>query len=181
MQLPPLVAQVQDQLAAAAALGDDRTQQIATALATAAAPAVRLAVLDAVTSAAEEITAALVDFPGAPVVSVRLDGDEVAVDVHAADPGGIGDDAPRDDGGEPNARISLRLTEALKADIDAAAARDGVSVNTWLTRAAAAALRSPWGSGSFGATFGPGNGPGAAGRGRGRRDDQHRITGWING
>jgi hypothetical protein len=181
MELPPLVAQVQDQLAAAAALGDERTQQIAKALATAAAPAVRLAVLEAVTSAAEEITSALLDHPGSPVVSVRLDGDEVVVDVHAADPGAIGDDAPRDDGGEPNARISLRLTEALKADIDAAAARDAVSVNAWLTRAAAAALRSPWGSAGFGTPFGPGSGAGAAGRGRGRRDNQHRITGWING
>ena len=33
------------------------------------------------------------------------------------------------------ARISLRLPEGLKASIDAAAAREGVSVNTWLVRA----------------------------------------------
>src|ERR1700756_4509415 len=30
------------------------------------------------------------------------------------------------------ARISLRLPEALKAAVEAAAAREGVSVNTWL-------------------------------------------------
>ena len=33
------------------------------------------------------------------------------------------------------ARITLRLTESLKAGIEAAAAREGVSVNTWLVRA----------------------------------------------
>ena len=33
------------------------------------------------------------------------------------------------------ARITLRLPEPLKASIEAAAAREGVSVNTWLVRA----------------------------------------------
>ena len=33
------------------------------------------------------------------------------------------------------ARISLRLPEALKAGIEIAATREGVSVNTWIVRA----------------------------------------------
>jgi predicted HicB family RNase H-like nuclease len=33
------------------------------------------------------------------------------------------------------ARISLRLPESLKVRLEAAAARDGVSVNTWLVQA----------------------------------------------
>jgi uncharacterized protein (DUF1778 family) len=178
MQLEQHVAQVHEQLRAAAALGDDRTQQIAAALATAATPSVRLAVLNALGEAAEEITAALLDYPGSPVITVRLDGDELAVDVHATHPPTEAEESRRDDG-EANARISLRLTEALKADIDAAAEQEGVSVNTWLVRAASAALR-PGPFAGFGPGFPPGFGPGR-GRGRGRRDDSHHITGWING
>ena len=177
MQLEPHLTQVQDQLRAAAALGDERTQQVADVLATAAVPAVRLAVLNALAGAADEITAALLDFPGSPVVTVRLDGNDVAVDVHATSPA-VEADEPRRDDGEATARISLRLTDALKSEIDAAAEQEGVSVNTWLVRAAGAALRpSPF----------PGFGPGfpfnvsAAGRGRGRGGNQHHVSGWING
>jgi predicted HicB family RNase H-like nuclease len=175
MQLHEQLAKVQDQLRAAAALGDERTQQVADALATATVPAVRLAVLNALAGAADEITSALIDFPGSPVVSVRLDGDDVAVDVHATSPA-VDAEEPRRDDGEPTARISLRLTEALKAEIDKAAEDEGVSVNTWLVRAASAALRpSPF------AGFGPGFPFGASGgRGRGR-GNQHHVSGWING
>lgn len=176
MELSPHLEQVTEQLRAAAALGDERTREIADALATAAAPAVRLAVLNALTGAAEEITAALLDYPGAPIVGVRLDGDEVAVDVHPTHPAEAADEPRRDDG-EPTARISLRLTEALKAEIDAAAEEEGVSVNTWLVRAAGAALR-PAPFGGFGPTF-PFNV--AGGRGRGRGGNQHHVSGWING
>ena len=45
MQLDGYVRDVAQQLTAAAALGDDRVREIATALATAAGPAVRLAIL----------------------------------------------------------------------------------------------------------------------------------------
>jgi predicted HicB family RNase H-like nuclease len=178
MQLDRHIAQVQEQLRAAAALGDDRARQVADVLATAAAPAVRLAVLGALTEAADEITSALLDFPGSPAVGVRLDADQLAVDVHVNQAAAEADE-PRRDEGEPSARISLRLTETLKADIDAAAEEEGVSVNTWLVRAATAALRpsayTVFGPG-FGATFGPGD----RRRGRGR-GDHHHITGWING
>jgi len=177
MQLDPHIAQVHDQLRAAAALGDDRTREIATALATSAGPAVRLAVLNALGEAADEVTAALLDFPGSPVVTVRLDGDEVRVDVHVTHPAEEPDDTRRDDG-EPNARISLRLTEALKADIDAAAEEEGISVNTWLVRAASTALRpSPFAG--FGAAFTNfANNPPP---GRGQRGNARHVTGWING
>jgi hypothetical protein len=168
MQLDPHLSRVHEQLAAAAALGDDRTREIADALTTAAAPAVRLALLAAVSEIADEITAALLDHPGSPAVAVRTDGNDVAVDVRAI--------ATRDDAaqarhadGEPSARISLRLTDALKAEVDAAAERDGVSVNTWLVRAAASALRPD------GLDSGQGE------RGRGRRNDTHHVSGWING
>jgi uncharacterized protein (DUF1778 family) len=175
MQLDTHIAQVSDQLRAAAALGDDRTREIADALATAALPAVRLAVLAALTEASGEITAALLDYPGSPGVSVRLEAEDIAIEVHAA----VSADAPaeaRRDDGEPSARISLRLTEALKNDIDAAAERDGVSVNTWLVRAATAALEP----GPFSTWLNAGFGPGGGG-GRQRQGNTHRVTGWING
>lgn len=163
MQVRPFVLQVQAQLAAAAALGDEAARSTADALAAAAEPAVRLAVLGAVSAAADEITAALLDAPGAPGVSVHIDGDDLRVVVRPTD---LAEPAPdpstaAGDEGENSARISLRLPEALKGQIEAAARADTVSVNTWLLRAASAALsgnrdRRP--------------GIGAA-----------RLTGWING
>lgn len=183
MHLDEHLTQVHDQLAAAAALGDDRTKEIASALATAATPAVRLAVLNAVSAAADEITAALLDFPGSPAVSVRLDGDEVHVGVRSVAGGAdTPSTEPRRDDGDASARISLRLSEALKNEVDGAAARDGVSVNTWLVRAATSALH-PGPFGGLGAgLFGSGGpfGPGGPGGGR-RGEHSGRVTGWING
>jgi len=40
------------------------------------------------------------------------------------------------------ARINFRLPEHLKARIEEAASRDGLSINTWLLRAAAATVQS---------------------------------------
>ena len=168
MQLDNYVHAVQAQLTAAAALGDDRVREIAATLAGAASPAVRLAVLNALAAAADEITAALLDSPGAPSVAVRLDTDEVriAVTTTAADPA----QPLRPDETDSTARISLRLSEVLKAEIDGAAAQAGVSVNTWLTRAATAALDS---------TF---SDPGGTADARHRSvSNAHHITGWING
>jgi hypothetical protein len=177
MHLDDYLAQVHAQLTAAAALGDERTQQIAASLTGAAAPAVRLAILAAVGEAADEITAALTDSPGAPVVAVRLDGDDIRVDVTSTGPE---PSTTRPDDGDASARISLRLSESLKSDVEAAAGRDGVSVNTWLVRAATAALTpNSWPG------FGGGPGHGGSGR-RGGPDNRrggnpHHVTGWING
>ena len=113
----------------------------------------RLALLSALSTAAEEITSQLA--PGA--VDVRLRGGDIGfvvsgpglppedVDDRSADPGpaaapatGTGPDT--DDGG--TARITLRVPEQLKARIEDAAAREGFSVNTWLTRAVDARPRA---------------------------------------
>ena len=166
MHLDDYVTQVHDQLTATAALGDERTQQIAQTVAVAASPAVRLAIMTALAAAADEITAALLDFPGAPSVAVRLDDDAVRVDVVGGDPEPA---ATRADDGEASARISLRLPESLKSDVETAAGLDSVSVNTWLLRAAGAALRAPGR---------PAPGGDAASR---RGSSAHHITGWING
>src|ERR1700722_2060197 len=132
MRLDDHITQVQEQVASAAALGDERTRQIAATLAEAIAPAVRLAIISALSSAADEITAALLDTPGAPAISLQLDGADVRIDVRMTDaaPQTIADD------GEASARISLRLSEALKTDVEGAARHEGISINTWLVRAA---------------------------------------------
>jgi len=171
MQLTDYIVQVQTQLASAAALGGDATRATAEALSTAAEPAIRLAVLAAVSAAADEITAALLDVPGAPAVSVHLDGADLRVDVRPtqhpeAGPTDAGAGAADDT--DATARISLRLSESLKAQIEAAARTGSVSVNTWLVRAATAALAGQtahgWGRSWSGS-------PGSA----------HHVTGWING
>jgi predicted HicB family RNase H-like nuclease len=40
------------------------------------------------------------------------------------------------------ARITLRLPDSLKGSLEAAAAREGVSVNTWIVKALARGLSS---------------------------------------
>lgn len=161
MELHSHVTQVRTQLDAAAALGDDRAHEIAGALATAAEPAIRLALVSALSAAADEITAALLDAPGAPAVSARVADGEVRFTVRYEET-----PSPPPDDSDASARISLRLGEALKADIEAAARAEAVSVNTWLVRAAAAAL-----AGFRGASRGSRHGT----------TDTHRITGWVNG
>lgn len=162
MELHSHLAQVRTQLEATAALGDDRAREIAAALAASAEPAVQLALVSAVSAAADEITAALLDAPAAPRVSARVADGEVRFDVRYEE----ASPAPPPEEADASARISLRLAEALKTEIEAAARAEAVSVNTWLVRAAATALA------------------GARGPQRGGRQhphDVHRITGWING
>jgi predicted transcriptional regulator len=55
-----------------------------------------------------------------------------------------GDDVPAasvDLDDASTSRTTLRLPDALKARVDEAATADGLSVNTWLVRAVAAALQ----------------------------------------
>lgn len=162
------VTQVQAQLAAAAALGDESTRTVAAALAAAAEPAIRLAVLSAVSAAADEITAALLDTAAAPSVSVHLDGEDIRVSVRARDSHEMqaeGEPTATSDA-DATARITLRLTDALKNQVEDAARREAVSVNTWLVRAATAAVSRT----------------GGQGRRAGRSDaGTFHVTGWVTG
>src|SRR4249919_1283079 len=51
--------------------------------------------------------------------------------------------APASAEDEASARITLRLPEGLKAGIEAAASREGVSVNAWLVRALTREVSAP--------------------------------------
>jgi len=127
------------------AAGGPQAQETARLLADTMEPAVRLALIDALSAMAAEITATL----DGTLVDVRLRGRDPEVVVvpaahdRADEPAPAGD--PLDDAGDDGstARISLRLPDALKARAEAAAATAGSSLNTWLIRAVATAVRQP--------------------------------------
>jgi hypothetical protein len=146
MDLGVYVEGLQRQVAVAAEAGGDEARAVAERLTGPLEAAIRLTLQDALAAAAEEITCELA--PGS--VEVRLRGRELEF---AVTPPADGTDAaaggePVDDTAPPTvdadegatARINLRLPEHLKARIEQAAGREGLSVNTWLVRAAAAAL-----------------------------------------
>jgi predicted transcriptional regulator len=140
MELAPYVNDLQRQLVDAAANGADDTRAVAERLAAALDAATRLVLLDVLSAAAGEITRDLA--PGS--VDVRLRGREVEFVVTQPTSEADGDAAPvasvdLDDAS--TSRTTLRLPDALKTRVDEAAAADGLSVNTWLVRAVAAALQ----------------------------------------
>jgi hypothetical protein len=148
----PYVEQLRRELVASAELGGDEARALAERLTAPLEASLRLALLSALSAAAEEITSQLA--PGS--VDVRLRGGDLGFVVtpaptpEAADePGPAPAPAapPAADGDEAaTARITLRLPEQLKARLEEAAGREGFSVNTWLVRAVSSALEAAPGS-----------------------------------
>jgi HicB-like protein involved in pilus formation len=66
---------------------------------------------------------------------------EPAVD--AEEPTAVPVSAPPDEDDGGMTRINLRLPDRLKARVEQAAAAEGLSVNSWLVRAATAAVERP--------------------------------------
>ena len=161
MDLTPYVAKLRDELAIAAEAGGPEARALAERLTAPLESAIRLTLLEALSTAAAEITRDLA--PGS--VELRLRGLEPGF-VVSTWPGQ--DAAARESTPEPAAepvdltgattRINLRLPEDLKARIDKAADREHLSVNSWLVRAAADALepttKTPRGSVRSGAEGG---------------------------
>jgi hypothetical protein len=157
MDLRPYVENLQHQLAGAAQTGDDDARALTERLVASLEPSARLTLLDALTAAAEEITTELA--PGS--IELRLRGREVrfvvqpppfpgggeadGADEEPAAGRGASAPAPLEAGADEGgvARINVRMPEQLKARVDQAAAAEGLSVNAWLVRAAAAALERP--------------------------------------
>jgi hypothetical protein len=140
MELGTYVNELQRQLVDAASNGAEDTRAVAERLAIGLDAATRLVLLDVLSAAAGEITRDLA--PGS--VDVRLRGREVEFVVTQPAGESEGDSAAvssvdLDDAS--TSRTTLRLPDALKARVDEAAAADGLSVNTWLVRAVAAALQ----------------------------------------
>jgi hypothetical protein len=148
MELEPYVAALRQELAAAAEMAGPEARELAERLAAPLESAARLALLEALSAAADEITRDLA--PGS--VHVRLRGREPSFVVTPGLPDFLAEPAttapaalppvPADTDEGATARINLRLGESLKGRIERAADRAGLSVNSWLTRAAAAAIES---------------------------------------
>ncbi len=147
MELTQYVENLRRELTTAAEVGGQDARALADRLLASLDAAVRLNLLEALSAAAEEISAEL--SPGS--VDVRLRGGAasfvvtpppapVAPPAEAA-PGPVEVRLPVAEGDDAAmVRINLRLPANLKALIEDAAAAGGLSVNAWIVRAAAAGL-----------------------------------------
>jgi hypothetical protein len=170
MDLTPYIATLREDLGTAASAGDEQTRRIAAVLAAALEPAARLAIMNALSDLAAEVTAALED----RVVELRLDGRDVRVTVtgEPVEPPAPPPPPPGMDFGGDVSRITLRLLDEIKAQAERAAATQGVSLNAWLSQAVQGAL----------------HGYQARDWGEARRGDRHgdrhggrRMRGWVQG
>ncbi|WP_193608614.1 pilus assembly protein HicB [Nocardioides lijunqiniae] len=180
MDITPYVDSLRRDLLAAAEGAGPEAREIAERLGFALDPAARLALMEAISQAAAEITA---EMP-AGGVDVRLSGRELDFVVDTPAPAPTAPPvapAPPAPGGEAEedggvARITLRLPESVKTRAEDAAAQAGQSLNTWLVNV----VRSATHHGSINVDidlssipflgkdpFGGGNKPG------------RRMTGWI--
>ena len=185
MDITPYVESLRADLAAAAEAGGPEAKQAAERLAMALDPAVRLALMDALSQAAAEITSEL----PAGAVEVRLRGREpqLVVDVPAVPlepqpaapaaptPGGEAEGTEDDDEGAV-ARITLRIPESVKYRAEELAAKSGHSLNSWLVNVIRAATRErainvDIDLSSIPFFEGPGSRP--------SRRTQRRMTGWV--
>jgi len=132
MDLTIVLEGLQDDLQAVAELGDERSAQVARRIGDVLGSNLRLRLLDLLTQVAVDVSSKL---PSGHV-EVRLAGREPEL-VYVDDPA----EAPPS-GEELSARISLRLPDSLKAAVERAADREGISANAWLVRAVARATES---------------------------------------
>ncbi|WP_329101532.1 hypothetical protein OG792_21325 [Micromonospora sp. NBC_01699] len=149
MDLNPYVASLGRELLTAAETGADDDTALIERLTVSMESAIRLALLEALSDAADEITRELA--PGSVQVRLRGRDPEFVVTPHlveqsrdAATDRGAGptDDAATGFEDGATARINVRLPEQLKTAVEEAAGKEGRSVNAWLVRAASIALRA---------------------------------------
>ncbi|MDT9682470.1 toxin-antitoxin system HicB family antitoxin [Streptomyces sp. TRM76323] len=146
MDLTPYVDTLRRELAVAAEAGGQDARELAERLTAPLESATRLTMLHVLSAAMDEITRELA--PGS--VDVRLRGldpdfvvtpppaDSGAAEAAAAPAEPFRAPADGDEGG--TARVNLRLPAHLKARVEEAATREGLSVNAWLVRAVSAAI-----------------------------------------
>jgi hypothetical protein len=174
MDLQPYVDAVRHELSVAAAAGGAEAQELASRLSAPLDSAVRLALLEALSAAAEEITGELA--PRSVEVRLRGRDPEFVVSAPLDDEPGDREEDVNDvnevfgaqydnDGG--TWRVTLRLPEGLRTVVEGAARREGASINAWLVRAAALAGQ---------AAGQPANQHGSSHPGR---SGGRRVTGWV--
>jgi len=135
MEMARFVEALESDLAAVAAVGDEQTAAAAERVLHAIRGSAGLRLLDALGEAALEISEQL---PSGHV-EVRLAGQDPAL-VYVGEEEGPPEPAAGDG---LTVRITLRLPEALKSALEAAAAREGLSVNSWLVRALSRSVAGP--------------------------------------
>ena len=135
MQLERFIDALEAELVSLAAIGDEESQAAAARLSGALRSAAGLRFLDVLSEAALELSSQL---PSGHV-EVRLAGQEPNL-LYVESPEAAAAPAVEDG---LSSRITLRLPEQLKGSIEAAAAREGVSVNAWLVRALARSVSTP--------------------------------------
>ncbi|MCW2797434.1 MAG: hypothetical protein JWM79_2931 [Nocardioides sp.] len=179
MDITPYIDSLRRDLVAAAEAAGPETRQAAERLTFALDPSARLALMEAISQAAAEITA---EMP-AGGVDVRLNGRELDFVVQGAAitpptppaaPAPPGADELEEDG--TVARITLRMPESVKAKAEEMAARSGHSLNTWLVNIVRAATRDNAINVDIDLSSVPffgGNDP------FGGRRGNRRMTGWI--
>ena len=177
MDITPYVEGLRrDLLAAVEGAGDD-LRQAAERLGFALDPATRLALMEALSQAAAEITA---EMPSGGV-DVRLDGRDLDFVVHGAVPAAPEPPAPPTPPAPPDeeggvVRITLRLPESVKTKAEESAAQAGQSLNTWLVNVVRAATRDSAIEVDLDLSSIPFGGKDPFG---GRRPGGRRMTGWV--
>jgi HicB family len=178
MDITPYVESLRASLISAADSAGDETRQAAERLGFALDSSARLAIMEAVSQAAAEITA---EMPNGGV-DVRLHGRDLDFLVHVATPTPPAPPpppAPEEDDDGSLSRITLRIPESVKAKAEERAAEAGQSLNTWLVSLVRAATRPgainidvDLSSVPF-VGYDPFEHPGGKGRGT------KRMTGWL--
>ena len=177
MDITPYIDSLRRDLLAAAEAGGDEVRQAAERLTYALDPSARLALMEAISQAAAEITAELPEGG----VDVRLNGRELdfVVDIAPtpiaapAPPPPPAPPAPGDED-EGLSRITLRIPESVKARAEEKAAAAGHSLNTWLVNVVRSATSDHAVSVDIDLSSLPFFGQDPQRQGRGSR----RMTGW---
>lgn len=197
MDLTPYTQSLRDDLITAASVGDEDARRAAVMLAGAIEPAARLAIMTALSDLAAEVTGALRDttvelkLDGRDVrvavtehvvpepVGPRPDflrkpsGADPAPDAAGPDGSDGSGESPEDlkravqDASGELSRTTVRLFNELKSQAERAAAEQGVSLNTYISRAVSDSVRSAV----------PGKNP----RGRSGSGHDRTVTGYIRG
>jgi hypothetical protein len=136
MQMAQFLESLETDLDRIAAVGDDSVAQAAARLSQAIRGSAGMRLLEALGEAAVEISAQLPEGH----VEVRMSGQDPNFVFVEEEPQPTAQPSAED---EASARITLRLPEGLKAGIEAAASREGVSVNAWLVRALTREVSAP--------------------------------------
>src|SRR5579875_771283 len=165
MRLTDIVEGIAEDLRRAGAVGGEETSRVAELLVASIEPSLRLHLLDALHEAARELAESA---PGVQV-DVRMEGREPVLSLvvpEVAEPcaeqlagrlAGYVDDEL--------ARLTLRLPEGLKGQVETIAAQAGASINSWIVSALARALAEQ----RAGSASPPGRRPG------------RRMTGYVRG